>query len=417
RDAREDESPQAPVRQLRPAAGRLAVWSAGKQPQQQSAAARTAVVSIVKQALLTNGRPGSYEAAASAATYDSSISTAESWTAAGDCGHPTCRWSVCLQLLRLLAQLPCSDAAASTFLSTCSAPGFTAPTSPRTRDVTAACAASKPRMQRHLSRAHPDCLDESALVCRICELHFDTDSKLADHLAGTHPPGTCLPCELCAHRSSSHADLIQHFYSFHACSGELLCYFCLKVFRFPKCTGSSPTAQSLSPYYSHLRATWRTVAQIPMATPIQTAAQSASCTFSAAQSLKQHLDSAHIGKCFTVAEVSPSTVWRDCSGSLCSGVTAAAGTRSLNAAPASRLCGLAQLKFKVKRQETCLECLQPMSLPGHYQRQHLCPACRYVTCCGEAFARHKRRHRTAASTAAATSAAPAALGDIGVGSA
>ncbi|PAA63930.1 hypothetical protein BOX15_Mlig033122g1, partial [Macrostomum lignano] len=409
-----------------------------KQPQQQTQQQQQ-LSPIVKQALLTNGRvshsypppaPAATKPLPPAATYDSVIENENNYIdyteyfycreldpletvvtppAAGPFAYNCC---VCS------AQMPCSDAAAKHILEhLLSARIHRANLTAHTRCHRCLRSFQTPaRMQRHLSRAHPDCLDESALVCRICELHFDTDSKLADHLAGTHPPRD-MPyrCELCAHRSSSHADLIQHFYSFHACSGELLCYFCLKVFRFPNGTGSSPAAQSLSPYYSHLRAHLADSCSDPHGNANSNGCPKCKLHFLSRQSLKQHLDSAHIGKCFTVAEVSPVPSGATAAAASAA-VTAAAGTRSLNAAPASRLCGLAQLKFKVKRQETCLECLQPMSLPGHYQRQHLCPACRYVTCCVEAFARHERRHRTAASTAAATSAAPAALGDIGVGS-
>lgn len=99
------------------------------------------------------------------------------------------------------------------------------------------------QLERHIDSVHT--APEPATVCRICELSFETDQVLLQHMKDNHKPGE-MPyvCQICNYRSSVFADVEAHFRKCHVNTKNLLCPFCLKIFK----TGT--------PYMCHYRGHW-----------------------------------------------------------------------------------------------------------------------------------------------------------------
>lgn len=99
------------------------------------------------------------------------------------------------------------------------------------------------QLERHVDFVHVT--QEPSVLCRICELSFETDQVLLEHMKDNHKPGE-MPyvCQICHYRSSIFADVETHFRKCHANTKNLLCPFCLKIFK----TGT--------PYMCHYRKHW-----------------------------------------------------------------------------------------------------------------------------------------------------------------
>ncbi|KAG9341148.1 hypothetical protein JZ751_019587, partial [Albula glossodonta] len=70
----------------------------------------------------------------------------------------------------------------------------------------------------------------STTNCKICELDFEKEQSLLEHMRDTHKPGE-MPyvCQVCNFRSSFFSEVDSHFRSRHKNTKNLLCPFCLKV--------------------------------------------------------------------------------------------------------------------------------------------------------------------------------------------
>lgn len=99
------------------------------------------------------------------------------------------------------------------------------------------------QLECHIDRVHT--APDPSVVCKICELSFETDQVLLQHMKDTHKPGE-MPyvCQVCKYRSSVFADVETHFTKCHVNTKNLLCPFCLKIFK----TGM--------PYMCHYRGHW-----------------------------------------------------------------------------------------------------------------------------------------------------------------
>ncbi|CAL8351846.1 unnamed protein product [Merluccius merluccius] len=86
------------------------------------------------------------------------------------------------------------------------------------------------QLQCHVERAHS--LLASSTNCKICELAFETEQVLLEHMKDTHKPGE-MPymCQVCNFRSSFFMEVEAHFKVAHNNTKDLLCPFCLKVLR------------------------------------------------------------------------------------------------------------------------------------------------------------------------------------------
>ncbi|XP_063081955.1 zinc finger protein 280A isoform X1 [Cavia porcellus] len=86
------------------------------------------------------------------------------------------------------------------------------------------------QLQCHIDGVHT--AQEPSAVCKICELSFETDQVLLQHMKDNHKPGEMpYACQICRYRSSAFADVETHFRTCHANTKNLLCLFCLKIFK------------------------------------------------------------------------------------------------------------------------------------------------------------------------------------------
>lgn len=99
------------------------------------------------------------------------------------------------------------------------------------------------QLQCHIESVHAS--QGPSPVCKICELSFETDQVLLEHMKDNHKPGE-MPyvCQVCNYRSSAFADVETHFRTCHENTKNLLCPFCLKIFK------------TATPYMCHYRGHW-----------------------------------------------------------------------------------------------------------------------------------------------------------------
>ncbi|XP_007131017.2 zinc finger protein 280B isoform X1 [Physeter macrocephalus] len=99
------------------------------------------------------------------------------------------------------------------------------------------------QLQCHIESVHT--FQEPSAVCKICELSFETDQVLLQHMKDNHKPGE-MPyvCQVCNYRSSAFTDVETHFRTYHENTKNLLCPFCLKIFK------------TATPYMCHYRGHW-----------------------------------------------------------------------------------------------------------------------------------------------------------------
>ncbi|XP_019574974.2 zinc finger protein 280B [Rhinolophus sinicus] len=99
------------------------------------------------------------------------------------------------------------------------------------------------QLQCHIESVHIS--QEPSAVCKICELSFETDQVLLQHMKDNHKAGE-MPyvCQVCNYRSSAFADVETHFRTCHENTKNLLCLFCLKIFK------------TATPYECHYRGHW-----------------------------------------------------------------------------------------------------------------------------------------------------------------
>ncbi|KAK2589003.1 hypothetical protein KPH14_001852 [Odynerus spinipes] len=94
---------------------------------------------------------------------------------------------------------------------------------------------SQHQMVTHVSETHST-FGKSAgdmVVCAICEHKFGNSNLLINHLSTMHSPSE-MPyrCGSCSYRTSSHKDVIDHYYQVHEKGEGLQCPYCLKVIEF-----------------------------------------------------------------------------------------------------------------------------------------------------------------------------------------
>lgn len=99
------------------------------------------------------------------------------------------------------------------------------------------------QLQCHIDSVHTP--QEPSTICKICELSFETDQVLLQHMKDNHKPGE-MPyvCQVCNYRSSAFADVETHFRTCHENTKNLLCPFCLRIFK------------TATPYMCHYRGHW-----------------------------------------------------------------------------------------------------------------------------------------------------------------
>ncbi|KAG6801764.1 hypothetical protein HZU73_02886 [Apis mellifera caucasica] len=113
---------------------------------------------------------------------------------------------------------------------------------------------SQHQMITHVTEAHSSFghSDSDMVVCAICEQKFGNSGLLINHLSSMHCPSE-MPyrCESCGYRTSSHKDVIDHFYRVHEKGEGLQCPYCLKVIGFVR--NGNPNVTSVHTFLLHMQ--------------------------------------------------------------------------------------------------------------------------------------------------------------------
>ncbi|CAD6202029.1 GSCOCG00002909001-RA-CDS [Cotesia congregata] len=119
------------------------------------------------------------------------------------------------------------------------------------------CAAfsSKHQMTTHIDEHHSvfGKSDDAAMVaCGICEQKFSNTQLLINHMSFMHLPSE-MPyrCDSCWYRTSSHKDIIDHFYEVHEKGETLQCPYCLKL--IPLAKDGKISTSNVHAYLVHLQ--------------------------------------------------------------------------------------------------------------------------------------------------------------------
>ncbi|CAB1320917.1 unnamed protein product [Coregonus sp. 'balchen'] len=237
------------------------------------------------------------------------------------------------------------------------------------------------RLQCHVESVHSQL--ESTAKCKICEWAYESEPVFLQHMKSTHKPGE-MPyiCQVCDYRSSLYVDVFAHFREVHNGTANLLCPYCLKVFR------------SSSNYQNHYsRHQKKTVFQcdrcrLQFLFAKDRAEHKVTIRAYALQG-KQHFHQESSGR----GDLRPSKVID---------VPSAPQKPEPKKKSVESLMKLLT-KFQMSAslaQQNCMECIFKIpDFANHFPTYVHCSLCRYCTCCSRAYANHMiNNHVTRKST-------------------
>ncbi|XP_018346712.1 PREDICTED: uncharacterized protein LOC108751155 [Trachymyrmex septentrionalis] len=249
---------------------------------------------------------------------------------------------------------------------------------------------SRHQMVTHVSETHSNFghSDSVMVVCAICEEKFGKSKSLIDHLSLMHYPSE-MPyhCENCGYRTSSHKDVIDHYYKIHEKGEGLQCPYCLKVIHFVN--EGKPNASNVYAYLTHMQ---RHIVRRDQGKGNKC---SRCCLwFNQKSSLTLHQRELH-DHVFNSKAVPYSA------GN--SGIMVSKDvleTRFTVDSPLPELppdekiqkwsTGPIMVNTSV-RYLSCQECEEDIDEDEHYPGEQRCQQCRYVTCCWRAFQEHQQQ--------------------------
>ncbi|EGI63571.1 Pogo transposable element with ZNF domain [Acromyrmex echinatior] len=250
---------------------------------------------------------------------------------------------------------------------------------------------SRHQMVTHVSETHSNFghSDSVMVVCAICEEKFGKSKSLIDHLSLMHYPSE-MPyhCESCGYQTSSHKDVIDHYYKIHEKGEGLQCPYCLKVIHFVN--EGKPNASNVYAYLTHMQ---RHIVRRDQGKGNKC---SRCCLwFNQKSSLTLHQRELH-DHVFNSKAVPYSA------GN--SGIMVPKDvletTRFTVDSPLPELppdekiqkwsSGLIMVNTSV-RYLSCQECEEDIDEDEHYPGEQRCQQCRYVTCCWRAFQEHQQQ--------------------------
>ncbi|XP_032672689.1 uncharacterized protein LOC116844778 isoform X2 [Odontomachus brunneus] len=250
---------------------------------------------------------------------------------------------------------------------------------------------SQHQMLTHVLETHSNFghSDGVMVVCAICEEKFGKCKSLIDHLSSMHYPSE-MPyrCESCGYRTSSHKDVIDHYYKVHEKGEGLQCPYCLKVIQFA--SEGNPSVSSVYAYLSHMQ---RHIVRRDQGRGNKC---SRCCLwFNQKSLLTMHQRELH--DCVSNSKVIPYTA-------------GSSGIMILKERPEAKRFDvgspLPELPpdEKIQRWNTgpitvntsvshlpCQECEEDIDEEDHYPGEQQCSQCRYVTCCWRAFKEHQQQ--------------------------
>ncbi|XP_011697131.1 PREDICTED: uncharacterized protein LOC105455472 isoform X1 [Wasmannia auropunctata] len=250
---------------------------------------------------------------------------------------------------------------------------------------------SQHQLRTHVSETHSNFghSDSIMVVCAICEEKYGKSKSLIDHLSLMHYPSEMpYQCESCGYRTSSHKDVIDHYYKIHEKGEGLQCPYCLKVIQFVN--EGNPNASNVYAYLSHMQ---RHIVRRDQGKGNKC---SRCCLwFNQKSSLALHQRKLHDYVCNSKAV--PYSAGN-------SGIMVTKDiletTRFSVDSPQPEL----PPDEKIQRWNTrpimvntsvkylsCQECEEDIDEYEHYPGEQRCQQCRYVTCCWRAFQEHQQQ--------------------------
>ncbi|KAG7457619.1 hypothetical protein MATL_G00229220 [Megalops atlanticus] len=261
------------------------------------------------------------------------------------------------------------------------------------------------RLQCHLESVHSQY--ESITKCKICEWAFESEPAFLQHMKNTHKPGEMpYACQVCEFRSSFYSDVFDHFRTLHKDTANLLCPYCLKVFRSSsnyqqhyvrhqkksvyrcdKCRLQFLFTRDRIEHKLHHHKTHRKPRQLKGLKPGTTV------TIRAYEVQNKPVGILHTNHPGVVAAKAdpllktgeiPATPSSDHS-----------GDKKLPPAKRKPICSMQDLLTKFQEEhptlgkQSCLECnCEILDFPNHYPTYVTCSLCHYSTCCSRAYANH-----------------------------
>ncbi|KAF7992971.1 hypothetical protein HCN44_005752 [Aphidius gifuensis] len=257
------------------------------------------------------------------------------------------------------------------------------------------CAAfsSKHQMVIHVTEAHSTFGngDGDMVVCGICEHKFANSNLLVEHMSTTHIPSE-MPyrCDCCGYRTSSHKDVIDHFYKVHEKGEYLQCPYCLKLMHYYIDNGS-PISSNIHSYLVHMQ---RHIVRREKEHGGGNKCSRCCLWFNQTSSLKTHKRELH--HVCDAPKITPPLI-ND------KNIMISKSRHSLRAFMEMDY-STTELPNDLNRWPNgpitvnarhlnlrCQECEEDIDEPEHYPGEQKCEQCRYVTCCWRAFKEHQQQ--------------------------
>ncbi|XP_036141434.1 uncharacterized protein LOC105833640 isoform X3 [Monomorium pharaonis] len=250
---------------------------------------------------------------------------------------------------------------------------------------------SQHQMLTHVSETHSNFghSDSDMVVCAICEEKYGKSKSLIDHLTLMHYPSEMpYQCESCGYRTSSHKDVIDHYYKTHEKGEGLQCPYCLKVIQFVN--NGNPNVSNVYAYLSHMQ---RHIVR-------RDQGKGKKCPkcclwFNQKSSLTIHQRELH--DCVINSKVVPYSASSDDSimiPKVIPEIIQFSVDSPQPELPPEKIqkwnSGPITVNTSV-RYLSCQECEEDIDEEDHYPGEQRCQQCRYVTCCWRAFKEHQQQ--------------------------
>ncbi|XP_050447786.1 uncharacterized protein LOC126849694 isoform X3 [Cataglyphis hispanica] len=250
---------------------------------------------------------------------------------------------------------------------------------------------SQHQMLTHVTETHSNFghSDGLMVICAICEEKFGKSKSLIEHLSLMHHPSE-MPyrCESCGYRTSSHKDVIDHYYKVHDKGDGLQCPYCLKVIQFVN--DGNPSASNVHAYLSHMQ---RHIVRRDQGKGNKC---SKCCLwFNQKSSLTIHQRELHdyifnskaipysAGKSGIIVPKERPEVVRFTIDSPLPELPPDEKIQKWSTGPITVNTSIRYL--------ACQECEEDIDEEDHYPGEQRCQQCRYVTCCWRAFQEHQQQ--------------------------
>lgn len=252
---------------------------------------------------------------------------------------------------------------------------------------------SKHQMTTHVTEAHST-MGRSAngdmMVCAICEQKFVNGTLLANHMATTHYPSE-MPyrCETCGYRSSSHKDVIDHYYKVHEKGEGLMCPYCLKVIQFSNEGNTSSLAPIVHAYLLHMQRH-----SVRCEEGRGNKCRRCCLWFNQKSALISHQRDLHVhmfGAKVIPQSMSENSIMIPKPRIVTRRIDIDSPTRELPHTENLKKWSDGPIRILAPSNLACQECEEDVDELEHYPGEQKCQQCKYSTCCWRAFKEHQQQ--------------------------